>query len=528
MRRPWLLVLLMIAAATCAKTNKTYIVLSVQGTLPRPVHSLDVALVLGSSTDEATFTAPAGGSITLPTTAALEIGSGTGDLEVSVRALDDAGALLGTGSARGTVVAGQTASIPVLLTPAIADAGVDAQATPDASSAANDADGLDAPTTEGGGADLAGDATTASGGADGSDARFGAGGASGGNTGAGGATIDALAGGGAGGLALDAAAGGTPSAGGATAGASGTGYHLTISPPALDFGTVAAGSASAPQALTISNTGDQSSPALAVSVNDLRHFPIYQDRCGGTQLGPGLTCVVAFTFVPDAAGSFQTQGAVTPGQGQPSPFALSGRSGSNTAQISMSPNSVDFSVRDVGMSGTMDFTVTSTGAAAPGSVTIGLSGSPEFSLVNNACASVSLAPSGRCTFTLLWVPTTFGPAQATIDATTTSGAGATSFASGTGRDYVQVSVDFAGKGSGTVSGSGLNCRPGNPCTVAIARTDPANLPTVVLDAAPDATSIFAGWSGACTGIKSCSLVMDGSKNVTAAFAGVPTPAPTGP
>jgi hypothetical protein len=169
----------------------------------------------------------------------------------------------------------------------------------------------------------------------------------------------------------------------------------------------------------------------------------------------------------------------------------------------------------------MDFKVTSTGGSDPGTLDILLNGSPGFGVVNNDCASVSLPKDGRCGFTLVFNPTSFGPAQVRIDAKSSSGVSATSFATGTGRDFVQLSVRLAGAGNGTVTGGNLNCRPGNPCSLSIARTDPSALPKVDLTAQPDSLSQFAGWLGPCIGANLgtpvCSLVMDAPKNVTATF-----------
>lgn len=82
----------------------------------------------------------------------------------------------------------------------------------------------------------------------------------------------------------------------------------------------------------------------------------------------------------------------------------------------------------------------------------------------------------------------------------------------------KLTVGKAGVGSGTVTsspgfGPGVNC--GSVCTeVFFAGT------VVQLAASADLNSIFAGWSGACSG-DSCLLTMDGDKAVTATFAAAP-------
>ena len=76
-----------------------------------------------------------------------------------------------------------------------------------------------------------------------------------------------------------------------------------------------------------------------------------------------------------------------------------------------------------------------------------------------------------------------------------------------------LSVSLTGAGTGTITSSpgGIHC--GTDCS------EPYNPNTVVmLTATPSATSVFAGWSGACSGSANpCSVTMDTAKSVTATF-----------
>jgi hypothetical protein len=77
-----------------------------------------------------------------------------------------------------------------------------------------------------------------------------------------------------------------------------------------------------------------------------------------------------------------------------------------------------------------------------------------------------------------------------------------------------LSVNKGGTGSGTVTSTspGISC--GSDCTEAYDAGA-----SVTLTAAPDAASVFAGWSGACGGTGSCTVVMDAAKSVSATFTG---------
>ena len=75
-----------------------------------------------------------------------------------------------------------------------------------------------------------------------------------------------------------------------------------------------------------------------------------------------------------------------------------------------------------------------------------------------------------------------------------------------------LSVRKEGSGSGTVTSSPAGIECGDDCSEPYAHgTD------VTLTATPSSTSVFTGWSGACTGTGTCTLTMDGPKNVTAHF-----------
>jgi subtilisin family serine protease len=72
-----------------------------------------------------------------------------------------------------------------------------------------------------------------------------------------------------------------------------------------------------------------------------------------------------------------------------------------------------------------------------------------------------------------------------------------------------LTVSRAGSGSGTVSGSGINC--GATCSQAYAAGT-----AVSLTATPDSGSVFAGWSGDCTST-SCTVTMNAARSVVANF-----------
>ena len=514
------LAVLLVSAAACKQSAGTYVLLKFDGTVPagKPIRTIAVSLQLGSRTDATVFSAPAGGFITLPTDATLQIGSGDGDLAVSASALADDQTLLATSTAQGRVSARQTSTIAVHFGSSISDAGTDglADARQDSQSGGKDAT-TDTPAALG---DVAApDIYPAP--ADSADVSpvgidAGAGGASGsGGAGLGGATTDGAATdgtttGGAGGTRTGGA-GGT-----AVGGTSGT-FQLSLTVSTLDFGVVPVGSVSPPQTLNITNIGAGISPALVILVGDGHHFPINQDRCSGATLKPGDTCTLTFTFNPDAPGGMQTNGSVGPAQGPVVQFTLGGTGASGTPTLSMSPSTVDFKAVDIGISSAVGFTVTNNGSADSGAIKIQVNPSSAFQITGDRCSTMTLGKLGQCTFSLVFAPQAIGPVSATITAQTLSGTVATSGAAGVGQDRVQLTVQFAGTGGGTVTGPNLSCQSPTACSIGVVRTDPTAFPRLDLSALADSSSLFSGWSGVCAGTGNCTVLMDASKTVTATF-----------
>jgi hypothetical protein len=509
----WVALFLVTSLAACKQSTGTFVLLTFDGSVPagKSIHSIELSLQLGTRIDKTTFQAAAGGAITLPTDATLQIGSGSGDLTVSANALASDQSLLAMGTNGGRVTAGQTTRITVHLGASNGDAGADGflDAQQDGLVAGKDA-ASDGPTVaaEAKAPDIVSapaDVADVPSGGSGGTSTAGVGGGSGGT-----------ASGGAGGTA----SGGGGSGGSGSGGSGGT-FQLSLTVATLDFGVVPVGSVSAPKTLTITNVGGGTSPALMLFVGDGHHFPMNQDRCSGAVLPPGGTCTVAFTFNPDIAGTMRTDGSVGPDLGPATKFTLSGTAANGTPVLSLSPNSVDFMTVDIGIASPVAFTVTNNGAADSGPIKILVNPVSAFQISNDGCSTVTLGNQGRCTFSLVFAPQTIGIVSATITAQAASGLTASSSATGVGQDHVQLTVKFAGTGGGSVTGTNLNCLSGLACTVGFTRSNLSSLPTVDLSALANGSSLFSGWSGGCTGTSKCTIVMDASKTVTATFDAIP-------
>ena len=512
-RRYLVALVLVVSTSACKQTPGTFVVVEFTGTIPaaQPIQSISLVLHLGTRTDSTVFKAPGGGAITLPTDATLEITSGSGDLTIEATALADDQSVLATGSTLGRVTVGQTIrpTIDLVLvgdsTDGGASGGSDAQQDMGGSAQDASADTPD-PATDVRPGDTAPFFSDT--------ADFGGGK---GDVGTGGFVGPGTGGGGGGGSMGGGTGGAT---GGGTGGATGT-FQLTSAVGTLDFGAVPVGVVSAPQTVTITNTGGATTPALNVFVGDGHHFPVYQDRCSGAFLRPGDSCTVVFTFNPDTVGGMQTSGSVGPTQGPVAKFTLSGTASNGAPMLTMSPSTVDFKTVEVGTGSSIAFTVTNNGSADTGTIKIQTTPASAFQITNDTCSATTLGNAGRCTFTLAFAPQTIGIASATITAQSTLGLATTSSAVGVGQDHVQLTVQFAGAGGGSVTGQGLNCISGTACTIGIARIEPTALPRIDLSALANSASLFSGWGAPCSGTGNCTLVMDGPKTITATFDAVP-------
>jgi hypothetical protein len=84
-----------------------------------------------------------------------------------------------------------------------------------------------------------------------------------------------------------------------------------------------------------------------------------------------------------------------------------------------------------------------------------------------------------------------------------------------------LSVAKAGSGGGTVARESGEIDCGTSCAASFSEGT-----VLTLTATPDASSTFAGWSGACSGTGECVVTMDSAKSVTATFAKITFPLTT--
>lgn len=230
---------------------------------------------------------------------------------------------------------------------------------------------------------------------------------------------------------------------------SGTGTgSVTITPSSLSFGSIAVGSKSSAQTITISNTTSSSVTLSATSFSgtDPGDFSVSSTTCG-TSLVASSSCTASVIFSPAATGSRSATFNITENSTALSTSLSGTGSASATGNVSVSPTSVTWGSVAVGnTSGAKSVTLTNTGSSAVSISSIAFTGTNagDFSIGTNSCGS-SLGASSTCTISMYFKPTASGTRTATLTFTDNDASSPQRIAvSGTGT---------GGSNSGTMSAS---------------------------------------------------------------------------
>ncbi|HEX4255707.1 MAG TPA: choice-of-anchor D domain-containing protein, partial [Streptosporangiaceae bacterium] len=221
---------------------------------------------------------------------------------------------------------------------------------------------------------------------------------------------------------------------------------VSVSPTALNFGSVATGSRSSAQTVTVSNpTGSAAAVSSIAATGDFS-----QTNTCGSSIAAGGSCTVSVTFAPTAAGSRTGTLTVNAG-GVTSAVSLSGTgtsSGGGSATLTASPTSVAFGSEAVGSTtAAQKVTITNTGTAAA-TISAVTAGAPFAQ--TNTCGT-SLAAGASCSASVTFTPTAAGGASANL----TVASNATN---------PSLTVPLTGTGTSGGGGTSTNLAAGAPIT----------------------------------------------------------------
>ena len=266
---------------------------------------------------------------------------------------------------------------------------------------------------------------------------------------------------------------------------------ITIAPPSLTFGNQAINTTSAAQTVTFTNTG-----SVAVNIPSVVVGTGFADtnNCTAAPIAVGASCTVMVTFTPTSAIAYSTNLTFT--DSAPNSPQLVGLTGTGTSAATLALTVTE------GGTGTGTVTSAPAGISCPSTCT--------GNFASGTAVVLTATPTNGSTFAG-WGA---GPCEGTGTCTVTITQATTvvaNFTAGTSMNFV-LTVNEAGTGSGNVTSSpeGIDCPDG--CSGSFASGT-----QVTLTATPSEGSVFAGWSGACSGTETCMVTVTAATSVTATF-----------
>ena len=193
---------------------------------------------------------------------------------------------------------------------------------------------------------------------------------------------------------------------------------VSLSSHGLVFAMQAPGTTSAPQTVTVSNTGNATLniQTVALAGSNPGDFAIASgSTCtNGASVAINGSCVIQLSFTPTAPGSRGATVAITDNAADsPETISLSG-TGPAVPALSLSPSNLTFPSQYVGTSGLpQSVTVTNTGNVATSVTITSATASPaDFGVLNN-CTN-SIAAGSSCTIGVFFDPTAGGARSGTL------------------------------------------------------------------------------------------------------------------
>lgn len=188
---------------------------------------------------------------------------------------------------------------------------------------------------------------------------------------------------------------------------------ISLSPTSLSYATQAVATASAPQSITVTNTGSALlSVSSVVTTGDFSET----DDCIAASIAVNSSCTIQVRFLPTTTGSrnglLTVYGNVAGGQAT---AALSGTA-SPEASVVLNPITLTFPSTTISAtSQAQNITISNRGGTPVGLQTPTVS-SADFAITANTCGP-TLGPSTGCTVSIVFTPTTSGARSGTFSIT---------------------------------------------------------------------------------------------------------------
>jgi rhodanese-related sulfurtransferase len=187
--------------------------------------------------------------------------------------------------------------------------------------------------------------------------------------------------------------------------------NISVTPATLAFGDVVVGDTSAPQTVTVKNTGTADLTVTGILLTgDADDFSVKSTTCTDPTLTPGDSCSADIVFKPTTVGGKTGIAAISSNDPDTAvvDVPLSG-TGIPTPEpdISVSPASLTFGDVIIGNTSTKTVTVTNAGSAPLNVGTLDVTGG-DFSTANDNCSDSAVAVGDNCTVDVVFTPSAEG------------------------------------------------------------------------------------------------------------------------
>ncbi len=192
----------------------------------------------------------------------------------------------------------------------------------------------------------------------------------------------------------------------------------------LPFGQVTEGVTSAPQTITVKNTGTADLDIGLVTALAPPFALAAPENCSGATLEPDESCTLTVDFTPASSGDFSgtldipsnvpTVTVLVSGTGTPMPV---GNAVITDSVVPFTDSQIPFGSVTQNLSAIQTVTVTNDGNASLtlGQIAMANSLAAPFSIGTDTCSNQIVAPAGTCSFQVLFEPTATGPFNDTLD-----------------------------------------------------------------------------------------------------------------
>jgi len=192
--------------------------------------------------------------------------------------------------------------------------------------------------------------------------------------------------------------------------------NLSISPPALNFGTVNIGT-NAIASLVISNSGSATCTVDAVTLVTTSTSFVVTVPAPSFEVAPGTSQVISVTYTPTTTNNNPQTGTLEIGSSGPNPLTLVSVSGSSSlpqSSAGFAPTNTDFGAVALGTNRTETITITNTGVTNLTITALIISTNSVFTNITSATPPIVIPPGGSTNVVVDFAPVADGVTNDTL------------------------------------------------------------------------------------------------------------------